>query len=166
MDIEISPSCILKGCDAKFVNSLVMRAFKGENVKPDIKNKATEIVNSYQIKDCIKVVTTHGDLHDVYITLQSNPELLASVSAHKLKFHRYAAFIYVEKIIDTKVKVKLNALKLKKRIGSRECDMTCSICLAEIEPNDAQITRCNHAFHRDCIRQWGRNNCPMCRGDI
>jgi hypothetical protein len=54
--MDISPSCILKGCDARFVNGLVARAFKGQNVKVDIHNKATTIVNSYDIKDCMKIL--------------------------------------------------------------------------------------------------------------
>jgi hypothetical protein len=164
--MDISPSCILKGCDARFVNGLVARAFKGQNVKVDIHNKATTIVNSYDIKDCMKIITTYGDLQDVFMKLQLNPGVLESISGNKLKFHRYAAFIYVEKVIDTKVKVKLDAFRVKAGIASGQCDMTCSICLAEIAACDAKITRCNHAFHRACINQWGRDTCPMCRGNI
>ena len=40
--------------------------------------------------------------------------------------------------------------------------MTCPICLLD----DASFkTSCHHSYHRECLRQWARENptCPVCR---
>ena len=39
----------------------------------------------------------------------------------------------------------------------------CCICLVELGNNIA-LSKCNHAFHEDCLRQWLRNRrvCPLC----
>ena len=53
----------------------------------------------------------------------------------------------------------------------------CSICLEEWgEEDDIVVSRCAHAFHRDCIRAWvkprnkaggpNRDKCPMCRAQL
>jgi len=40
----------------------------------------------------------------------------------------------------------------------------CSICLDELN-NDQYKLNCNHCYHKNCIKQWLRNNeiCPLCR---
>lgn len=44
-------------------------------------------------------------------------------------------------------------------------DLTCSICLDDIEENCLKITRCGHKFHICCIDRWCalNNSCPQCR---
>lgn len=48
----------------------------------------------------------------------------------------------------------------------------CSICLEMINSNkNGWITRCNHIFHKECLKQWffktkWNDSCPMCRQDI
>lgn len=53
----------------------------------------------------------------------------------------------------------------------------CPICLGEWQDDDdVVVSRCAHAFHRSCIREWvqprnkiGQNNrdtCPMCRAQL
>lgn len=158
-------TCILKGCDAKFINTLVTNSFIGLDIEEDVRNKITSVVNSFDISECIKIILKHGDFHDVYVKLQSNRANLIQ-DANKLMFYRQAATIYVKEIIEAKIKVKLDALKVKRRIALGNCDINCSICLSDIEAKDALITRCNHTFHRVCMTQWGRNTCPMCRANI
>jgi len=59
---------------------------------------------------------------------------------------------------------------------NRASDMTCPICLDELEPNaDAEsvgggviAAGCGHCFHEGCIQAWyasqkGLKTCPMCR---
>mgnify|MGYP001329400072 CR=1 FL=1 len=51
---------------------------------------------------------------------------------------------------------------MKKYIMSRED--TCAICLNNIT-NDIFISKCNHKFHNNCIKEWCKknNSCPSCR---
>ena len=160
-----SSSCILKGCDAKYINELVALSIDGTDetiIMNNISLKTMSIVNGYDIKQCIKIITTHGDFHDAFVRLQAIDGFVFDVS-DKLKFHRHIALIYVKQIIIMKYKVKLDAAKYKRQVKFQA--KTCSICLENIT-SDVQITRCNHIFHRSCIRNWGRNTCPMCRADI
>jgi len=51
---------------------------------------------------------------------------------------------------------------MKKYIMSGE--ETCAICLNNIT-NDIFISKCNHKFHNNCIKEWCKknNSCPSCR---
>ena len=42
---------------------------------------------------------------------------------------------------------------------------TCSICLADIDDESLDVTRCGHSFHKECIRTWLDidTTCPLCR---
>ena len=44
---------------------------------------------------------------------------------------------------------------------------TCSICYVQ-DTLSMCITKCNHAFHRDCINLWVQEHisCPMCRNNL
>ena len=49
--------------------------------------------------------------------------------------------------------------------------MKCSICLSDDDEynNTKYITlKCNHKFHKSCIKTWldYSNNCPLCRTKI
>jgi hypothetical protein len=153
--------CILKGCDAKFINGLAYRSYHGEDVRSDVVTKALSIVNSYDMKECNKIILNHGDFHDAYVRYQSIPGMNIDHS-NKLKFHRQFAFVYIRQIINIKIKVKVDARKLKKKIASEKTEINCSICLENIE-RDAEFTKCDHAFHRACMTKWGKNICPLCR---
>lgn len=158
-------SCNLKGCTAAFINNLAIRSFNGEDISENIKNKAVIIVDSYNISECTRIIVNYGDFHDVYVQLQLNPDCHIAVS-NKLMFHKQIAYIYIKEIIETKVKHKVDAIKIIRRFATGNCDSTCSICLSDIKPKDAMITSCNHIFHKDCMSQWQRNTCPMCRSNI
>jgi E3 ubiquitin-protein ligase RNF38/44 len=46
---------------------------------------------------------------------------------------------------------------------------TCSICLADYEPNERlRVLPCRHCFHQECLDPWlARNaNCPNCRTSL
>lgn len=159
---------LLKGCNAEFINGLVsryiIRVDDINNIKEEMKAKTIEIVSSYNIPDCMKVITQHGDFHDAYVKLQASGVPI-DVS-NKLNFHRQVALMYVNNIIKTKFEAKVDA-HYRKNSGSvlLRGDTTCSICLENII-SDAHTTRCGHNFHGACMRQWMRNTCPMCRADI
>ncbi|XP_046393158.1 uncharacterized ATP-dependent helicase IRC20-like isoform X2 [Ischnura elegans] len=43
----------------------------------------------------------------------------------------------------------------------------CSICLERYE--NGEVTRClpcSHVFHSECIKEWKKNTCPVCRGSF
>jgi len=42
--------------------------------------------------------------------------------------------------------------------------MSCPICLEEI--HNVKKLHCNHEFCSDCINQWTKNSCPLCRAEI
>jgi hypothetical protein len=48
----------------------------------------------------------------------------------------------------------------------------CSICISNQNPDDLIITKCNHIFHLDCLKQWFNfnnncsHNCPYCKQQI
>lgn len=45
-----------------------------------------------------------------------------------------------------------------------EKDTICSICLETCEKNKrACKLKCNHVFHRECIKKWDGGSCPNCR---
>jgi hypothetical protein len=157
-------SCILKGCNAKFINNLVSSSNRGEDIKHDIIIKSLSVVNSYDINECKKIINNHGDFHDAYSRMVAIPGNKIE-SANKVRFYRQFAFIYVRQIISMKVKVKIDAIKLKKKIASETSEISCPICLEKIE-DKSQFTQCNHLFHRECMTQWGKNICPVCRGNV
>lgn len=110
--ITYKTHCILKGCNAKFINSLVKAALNGADITNDRIVKALSIVNSYDMKECNKIIINHGDFHDAYMKLKhiSGGNIQSS---NKLRFYRQFAFIYVNEIINIKIKSKLDAIKPK-----------------------------------------------------
>ena len=51
------------------------------------------------------------------------------------------------------------------RIDNKEC----SICVCEYDNLDmVSITNCNHIFHTDCIKEWGKykQECPLCKTNL
>jgi hypothetical protein len=53
-------------------------------------------------------------------------------------------------------------------IQSSNCNEDCPICLSSMVEGDIIRGNCHetHRFHRECIQQWGRQICPMCRGNL
>jgi len=44
----------------------------------------------------------------------------------------------------------------------------CSICFEKLTDDILGVTKCNHIYHHNCIKQWLINNktCPLCRTSI
>lgn len=156
----------IKGCDAKYINDLVMQKIRGvkdEIINNNISLKTMSIVNNYDIQQCMQIILKQGvDFHDIYVKLQSMQDVEIDTS-DKLKFHRHIALIYVKQLILKKYNTKLQAHICKASVAAKTAE--CSICLQKIT-SDAQITRCHHAFHRACMIQWGRPSCPLCRANV
>lgn len=60
-------------------------------------------------------------------------------------------------------------LVLKKQDFKKLNNKECSICCLEFKKDEnISILNCNHEFHHDCIREWGKHktNCPICRKNI
>lgn len=48
-------------------------------------------------------------------------------------------------------------------------NIECSICTDEYKNTDTiSITNCNHIFHTDCIKEWGKykQDCPLCKNNL
>lgn len=52
-------------------------------------------------------------------------------------------------------------------IHSPNSPVECAICLS-FSPKHMRILRCNHSFHRRCIREWKKKDpvCPLCRDPL
>ena len=53
-------------------------------------------------------------------------------------------------------------------IGTETCQ-ECTICYEKYKENSSvSILNCQHFFHTDCIKKWGKrsNTCPICREEI
>jgi len=51
----------------------------------------------------------------------------------------------------------------------QEENKDCSICINSYSLDDMiSITNCNHIFHTDCIKEWGKykTQCPVCRTNL
>lgn len=40
---------------------------------------------------------------------------------------------------------------------------TCSICMENIDDTNEQPLQCGHWHHRECLKQWRKDTCPVCR---
>ena len=52
-----------------------------------------------------------------------------------------------------------------------QSEITCGVCLDEVNSSEICQVNCSHPFHLHCILQWmqeinARNKCPMCRTTI
>ncbi|TPX37386.1 hypothetical protein SeLEV6574_g07892 [Synchytrium endobioticum] len=56
-------------------------------------------------------------------------------------------------------------ISLTQAPGTEPINTTCSVCLAEVEPQHfGKTLPCAHRFHTECINQWllSNTNCPIC----
>ena len=62
--------------------------------------------------------------------------------------------------------------KQETTVGWRSVSGTCSICLAQYEPDETVVwsSTCDHVFHQHCLIKWfirhGTPECPMCRSQF
>lgn len=45
----------------------------------------------------------------------------------------------------------------------------CSICMDAMSKIFITVTKCNHVFHKKCLKKWTTNfntTCPLCRAQI
>lgn len=115
--------------------------------KKDINNlinhNINNIINTYDINDCIIIIINNGDIYDA---INNND---------KIKFHQELVRPYVKKWFYNKINDKIII-----------DENICSICLEDIQPVFLKITNCNHSFHIKCISKWLNNTCPICRNNI
>ena len=41
--------------------------------------------------------------------------------------------------------------------------MTCAICMDPLHSSVTALLPCHHLFHHQCILQWKKPTCPLCR---
>ena len=47
-------------------------------------------------------------------------------------------------------------------------DVNCSICCDKVDKNSIKL-KCNHYYHKDCIKEWlcnYSNKCPNCKDEV
>ena len=60
---------------------------------------------------------------------------------------------------------RYNSLSNEIKVENKQC----SICMVAYENEEyISITKCNHIFHTECIKEWGKykQECPICRVKI
>jgi len=67
-------------------------------------------------------------------------------------------------IQDTKYKFEEYIKKYGHKINL-ESNIQCSICIDSVEKDKFCYEKCNHVFHKKCLREWLKQNktCPNCR---
>lgn len=152
----------LKGCDIKMINKLVKDKILYEiDITNSISILVAEILSTYSIKDCVKIIMDRGDIHDAYVKFYNRTGSDIDTS-NKLQFHRELAYYYVNNIVNLKIDEKLMIFM------SSNQKQECAICLEEINshnPLSIKRTICNHTFHNNCLFEWKRrcSTCPICR---
>lgn len=123
-----------------------------------IKTKINEIIENYNINDCITIILNNGDIYDAI----NNNENTCFDMTNKIKFHQELARPYLKDWISKKIN-EIIFIDLLKKYNDEKI---CSICLDHIQPILLSLTRCNHSFHKNCILHWINNTCPICRNTI
>lgn len=62
-----------------------------------------------------------------------------------------------------------NYNNLKETILIQDSEEECSICLEKFKKKEKKIIiKCSHEFHKNCIKEWLKNNntCPLCRIEL
>ena len=151
----------------------IKQFYNGLNIYDVVDKKIyNDIIVYYDIKDCIKIILSNGNLYDAHIRYINNyPFKLNNTNNNiyeeTLNFHRKIACSYIKELIHTKINNRiLEFLKFEEFIKNENFDKTCSICLETV--NDCKndnwfISKCNHLFHKKCISKWTKNTCPLCR---
>ena len=158
----------LRKCNADEINTLVKSIdyYSKFYTKNDIDNlinhtvntKTTEVINIYDIDDCIDIIKSNGDIHDAFMKSQETTFDMND----KLKFHQQLARPYVREIIFNKVNEKIFINQTKRNNEEKSC----SICFGEIASVSLYLTKCFHTYHKKCIAKWDKKTCPMCRCNI
>lgn len=50
--------------------------------------------------------------------------------------------------------------------GGCDSKQECPVCLEVLTEDDKPVGRCGHIVHLNCIVQWGKAQCPLCRTEI
>lgn len=187
---DININSRIKGCNNSFINYMAKNQFyKGLNVDASIDYKTFQLVSTYNIRDCLKIILSNDNLYNAFIRsnksdnpFKFNDEIINinnnvndnnnQINDNKKiinDFHRKLAFDYVKEIINKKIEYRVNQIiNFEMFIKNNNSDKTCSICLGEFTNNQNNvdiwfISNCDHLFHKKCISKWRRNSCPLCR---
>jgi len=99
------------------------------------------------------------DIGELEKVVRRQIESIDNVETHldedgKVKVHIYYEPVKLEEIVDD-----------FPMGDSSQCTDVCGICLGKITTNIIRPRRCNHWFHKDCLKEWlsKKMECPMCR---
>jgi hypothetical protein len=163
----------LKGCNSEFINEQVDNVLCDIGITEQVKTKVIEILQTYSIIDCMKIIKQFGSVHDAFLRYNANINVNENVNSDenanisaKILFHRNLTYSYLSSIIHSKINEKVRKQR-HEAILKTTTKYNCSICLYDIEHRGLFVTRCGHVFHKHCIRLWGINkSCPDCMQHI
>ena len=163
-------NCRLKGCNAKFINEQVKCVLQDEDILDHIKSKSIQILKSYSIIDCMKIITKFGDIHNAFLKydrmIDVNDDDDEEGNKIKLYFHRNLTYSYIYKIIRCKIDNKVHKFRVKHILKTAE-KHNCPICLCDIKPKGMFVSRCGHVYHYNCVRTWGMDQpCHYCMRQV
>jgi len=104
----------IRKCNAAEINAIVKRIqyysqFYSKDyittlINHSVDSKATEVINLYDIQDCIDIIISNGDILDA---IKKNGDNEINMD-DKLKFHQQLALTYIRELIYIKVNQKLH----------------------------------------------------------
>jgi hypothetical protein len=162
----------IKGCKIDDIKKIVdyikiSKCQKYSSIKRKIEKesfrKSYNIIDTYDINNCISVITTYSN-SSIYEAIKKSNSILDLSS--ELNFYKELAFPYLYDIIYYKIHTLYYNYYVPKKINKNET-IECTICLDIIDIKDIHLTKCNHTFHNLCyykyIKHKNNTSCPNCR---
>ena len=124
--------------------------------------QARNVLVSYYYVNSIESINPSNSLLATMLLLFNNSTPVINLEDHEI--HMEDELFANNLILNT----YSNILKQNTNI----CEGCCPICYEEFEMDDScGLTKCNHLFHMDCIKEWLTNKCripicPICRNDL
>jgi len=160
----------IKGCKINEINYIVYRIRDSKcqkyltvkrKIEKEAHKKACDIIDMYDINNCISIITTHSN-SSIYKAIK-NCNLMIDLTS-EINFYKELAFPYLYDIIYFKIHAAYyNYTNKTHKTITNEC----SICLDHINNKDLHVTKCNHTFHHLCyykfIKHKNNTSCPNCR---
>ena len=120
--------------------------------------------NLNKLKEKIKVFLTEAKLKELLVEFKKTNKKFNHIKLPK-NLPSIRNYIDSLKKSDISKNMKLYYNNAGNNAGNTD---TCSVCFEKISSDNKIITKCNHSFCKDCLKNWmeqpiARNKCPLCR---